>query len=202
MKDRLVILNISPSVTVHEAIEEDFLDYDKLFSRYYVDFKSKIKQNHIFTCANEMSGNQLLVSLRESNLEDHQVTTHNVFKKRFPGSKKYATLAEAVNNWTKDMKATSKDLLEIIVSEGLNAYKQVEMHKNYRPIVPPQYQDDVLYKEPPKLIIDVVKTEKHDRKKFKGELNEKKMVVQRKSALKEKIQEYAWGDDASAPNNQ
>ena len=100
------------------------------------------------------------------------------------------------------MKATSKDLLEIIVSEGLNAYKQVEMHKNYRPIVPPQYQDDVLYKEPPKLIIDVVKTEKHDRKKFKGELNEKKMVVQRKSALKEKIQEYAWGDDASVPNNQ
>ncbi len=36
----------------------------------------------------------------------------------------------------------------------------------------------------------------------KGELNEKKMVVQRKSALKEKLQEYAWGDDASVQNNQ
>ncbi len=112
MKDLFVILSISPSVTVHEAIEEDFLDDDKLFSWYYVDFKSKIKQNHIFTCANEMSGNQLLVRLHESNLEDHQVTTHKVFKKRFPGSKKYATFAEAINNWTKDMKATSKDLLE------------------------------------------------------------------------------------------
>ena len=91
---------------------------------------------------------------------------------------------------------------EIIVSEGLNAYKQVEMHKNYQSIVPPQHQDDVLYKEPPKLIIDVVKMEKHNQKKFKGELNNKKMVVQRKLALKEKLQEYAWGDDASVQNNQ
>jgi len=50
------------------------------------------------------------------------------------------------------------------VSEGLNAYKQVEMHKNYRLIVPPKYQDNILYKEPPKLIFDVVKMEKHDQK--------------------------------------
>jgi len=84
---------------------------------------------------------------------------------------------KAVNNWQKDMKASTKELLENIVSEGLNAYKQVEMHKNYRPIVPPKYQYNILYKEPPKLIFDVVKTEKHDRKKFKGELKDMKMVV-------------------------
>jgi hypothetical protein len=47
------------------------------------------------------------------------------------------------------MKALIKDLLAKIVSEGLNAYKQVKIHKNYRPIVPPKYQDNVLYKEPP-----------------------------------------------------
>ena len=165
MEDLLSILNVSPSVTVHEASADDFFDYDKLFSLYYADFRSKIKQNHIFACANEMSGNQLLVRLRESNLEEHPVTTHKVIKKGFYGCKNYATLTEAVNNRPKDMKALTKDLLEKIVSKGLNAYKQVKMHKNYRPIVPPKYQDNILYKELPKLIFDVVKTEKHDRKK-------------------------------------
>ena len=128
MEDLLSILNVSPSVTVHEASADDFFDYDKLFSLYYADFRSKIKQNHIFACANEMSGNQLLVRLRESNLEEHPVTTHKVIKKGFYGCKNYATLMEAVNNRQKDMKALTKDLLENIVSEGLNAYKQVEMH--------------------------------------------------------------------------
>ena len=71
---------------------------------------------------------------------------------------------KAVNNWQKDMKALTKDLLENIVSKGLNAYKQVEMHKNSCPIVPPKYQDNILYKEPPKRIYDVVKMEKHDQK--------------------------------------
>jgi hypothetical protein len=75
-----------------------------------------------------MSGNQLLVRLCESNLEEHPVTTHKVIKKGFYGCKNYATLMEAVNNRQKDMKALTKDLLENIVSEGLNAYKQVEMH--------------------------------------------------------------------------
>ena len=128
MEDLLSILNVSPSVTVHEASADDFFDYDKLFSLYYADFRSKIKQNHIFACANEMSGNQLLVRLRESNLEEHPVTTHKVIKKGFYGCKNYATLMEAVNNRQKDMKALTKDLLENIVSEGLNAYMQVEMH--------------------------------------------------------------------------
>ena len=128
MEDLLSILNVSPSVTVHEASADDFFDYDKLFSLYYADFQSKIKQNHIFACANEMSGNQLLVRLRESNLEEHPVTTHKVIKKGFYGCKNYATLMEAVNNRQKDMKALTKDLLENIVSEGLNAYKQVKMH--------------------------------------------------------------------------
>ena len=90
---------------------------------------------------------------------------------------------------------------ETIVSKRRRKTKDT-INQKKGPMMPPQYQDDVLYKEPPKLIIDVVKTEKHDWKIFKGELNEKKMVVQRKSALKEKIQEYAWGDDASVPNNQ
>jgi len=81
MEDLLSILNVSPSVTVHEASADDFFDYDKLFSVYYVDFRSKIKQNQIFACANEMSGNQLLVRLCESNLEEHPVTIHKVIKK-------------------------------------------------------------------------------------------------------------------------
>jgi len=38
MEDLLSILNVSPSVTVHEASADDFFVYDKLFSLYYVDF--------------------------------------------------------------------------------------------------------------------------------------------------------------------
>ncbi len=78
--------------------------------------------------------------------------------------KNYATFTEEVNNRPKDIQASTKDQLEKSVSEGLNAYKQVKMHKNYRLIVPPKYQDNILYKEPPKLIFDVVKMEKHDQK--------------------------------------
>ena len=107
MEDLLSILNVSPLVTVHEASADDFFDYDKLFSLYYVDFQSKIKQNHIFASANEMSGNQLLVRLCESNLEEHPVTTHTVIKKGFYGCKNYATLMEAVNNRQKDTKAST-----------------------------------------------------------------------------------------------
>ncbi len=59
-----------------------------------------------------MSGNQLLVRLRDSNLEEHPVTTHKVIKKGFYGCKNYATLTEAVNNRPKDIKASTKDLLE------------------------------------------------------------------------------------------
>ena len=42
--------------------------------------------------------------------------------------------------------------------------------------------------------------EKHD-KKIKGELSKKKLVVQRKLALKEKLEQCAWGDGASGQSN-
>ena len=49
-----------------------------------------------------------------------------------------------------------------IPNVGLNLYKMVEMYKNYRPIVPDEFQSDELYAEPSAEVWKKVKTEKID----------------------------------------
>ena len=68
------------------------------------------------------------------------------------------------------------------------------MYHNYRAIVPPEHWDNVLYKEPSKEILELVKSEKKDRQVFRGGLNEKKLDVQRKESIMAKIESVAYGD--------
>ena len=139
-------LSASDSVTIWPSEPDDFLNYDALFDDIYRDLAGKVKQNHIFSC----SGDCLLpiISLRESNLEEHQVSNHAVSKK----TRKFINAGELM--------AHSSTLLLPINCLGLNPYKMVEMWKNYRPMVPMEFQDDLMYSKPDEKTMAKVKDEK------------------------------------------
>jgi hypothetical protein len=53
-----------------------------------------------------------------------------------------------------ELKAHSSALLLPIKCLGMNLYKIVEMWKNYRPMVPMEYQVDELYAKPDAKVMD------------------------------------------------
>ena len=165
-------LSSSDSVTIWPSDPNDFLNYDALFDDIYRDLAGKVKQNHIFSC----SGDCLLpiISLRESNLEEHQVSSHAVSKK----TRKF--------NDTVELKAHSLTLLLPINCLGLNPYKKVEMWKNYRPMVPMEFQDDLMYSKPDEKTMAKVK----DEKIYRAETRE---VLKARKYGKDTIEDRAFG---------
>ena len=59
-------LDTSASVTVHQPIGNDFLDYEKLLDGIYNKLTGHIKKNHIFYCEYDA-----VMKLRQSNLLEH-----------------------------------------------------------------------------------------------------------------------------------
>ena len=156
-----------------------------------------VQQNHIFSCtpAEDQVGRSLLVNLCESNLPEHKVVTHNSIKRDFHRNQKYPTKDAVIANRRIDIKAYSREILMQIPCSGLNPYKQVEMWKKFRHIVPPEHQSDPLYDRPSKTIFENVEGEKKKRKTFKGEINAKKLDAQRKANILAKVEAEAKGLD-------
>ena len=69
---------------------------------------------------------------------------------------------------------------------GLNPYKIVELWKNYRPMVPVEFQSDILYAEPDAEIMAKVK----DEKIFRGE-SRKILKAKKYGVAKESVEEIA-----------
>jgi hypothetical protein len=134
------------SVRIWPSKPNNFFNYDALFSDIYHNISEKVKQNHNFSCSN----NCLLpiISLQESNLDEHQVSNHAVSKK----TQKFNNAVELV--------AHLSTLLLPINCLGLNPYKKVEMWKNYRPMVPIEFQDDSMYSKPDAKTMAKVKDKK------------------------------------------
>ncbi len=137
MMEKLIdALSVSDSITVIPTMPNDFWDWDWLLSDMYRDILGQIKVNHIFSCS---SDNLLVMTLglRKSNLEEHGVIVHKISK---------------VRAWRFDGLVVVQVHLEKILKPlndiGLNPYKAVEMWKNYCPVVPLDYHDNVLYVEP------------------------------------------------------
>ena len=165
-------LDRSPMVTTHQAIPDDFRDYDKLLCDIYRPLLSKIKKNHIFSCNNV--GDQM--TLRQSDLAEHTAVSFNLRKKGIWEDMTRDKLAE-----------TSNSVLAVpIPNAGLNPYKVVEMFKNYRPNVPDEFQSDESYAEPSKEVWSKVKTEKIDRAEFRA-----KLKVTKYSDKKERVESMA-----------
>ena len=180
-------LDVSESVTVHPTQADDIFDYESFLDMFYSDFKGKVKQHHIFSCNYNSSrvGNKINVELRESNLDIHPITTHNAIKTGFFGrTENYAKgskgLREAIMNRPTDIARYKAEYLRNVEPPSINIYKRVELHTKYKHIVPIEFQDDILYEEPPQSVIDAVKAEKKSRGEFKKDLNAEKKKVSRK----------------------
>ncbi len=167
MQALLDCLSVSDSVMVVPTVHEDFINFDALFDDIYRPLAGKVKQNHIFSCSGD---NSLLpvIQLRVSNLDEHQVTYFKASKK----SQKFNSAAE--------LKAHSSTLLLPIKCLGMNPYKMVEMWKNYKLLVPLEYQDDVLHAKPDAKVMAKVKDENNYRaesravskaKKYEGDMD-------------------------------
>ena len=80
--------------------------------------------------------------------------------------------------------------MERVPCVGLNPYKQVELFKNYRPVIPFELQSDELYAEPSDNVKRKVKTEKIDRSAFR-----QKMKAMKYAEDKDRIESLAFGND-------
>ena len=168
-------LSFSDSITVHATTADQFFDYDGYFDSYYRDFEGMVKQNHIFSShQNSRVDNRFLVDLRESNLEEHGISHHQVIKRNFPGRTNYTTLKEAIANRPKDMRQSFRGHLQPIIPPGINPYKQIELKDKYEELVPVEDKDCGLYDEPAPEIRAVVVQEKNKRKVLRVDLKEAK----------------------------
>ena len=79
-----------------------------------------------------------------------------------------------------DTKALRAKYLKSIEAPGINIFKRVEMNIKYRPVLPIEHQDDVLYEEPTPEVFAAVKEEKAKRGAFKKTLNAEKARVSKK----------------------
>ncbi len=132
--DKLVrTLDKSSSLTIHPTVAKDFLNYSKLLDGLYWPLTGNIKTNHIFSCTD----NETQITIRKSNLKEHQEHVLNL-RKRDTWDR--VTRAQLIDH--------AAEVLKPIQCVGLNPYKIVEMYKNYRPSVPIEYHSDVMYVEP------------------------------------------------------
>jgi hypothetical protein len=120
--DELVqMLDKSLLLTIHPTVAEDCLDYSKLLDSLYQPLTGNIKTNHIFPCTD----NRKQITIRWSNLKEHQEYVLNLWKR---GTWDGVTWAQLIEHTDK--------VLKPIQCVGLNPYKIVEMYKNYRPNAP------------------------------------------------------------------
>ena len=142
MDKLLEALSVSWKITIIQTKHGDFLDYDKLFKVAYDDLKGVVTKNHIFTCGIVDTDNQLWMSIRESDLDDGDVTKHIATKR---GKRSAA-----------DPKAHMNQLLKPITPPGINSDKLVELYAKYHPVVPEDYWEDELYVKPADKVLQKV----------------------------------------------
>jgi hypothetical protein len=70
----------------------------------------------------------------------------------------------------------------------MNPYKDVEMWKNYGPIIPVKYQSNVMYVEPSAMVRAKVKDQKTNRSEFRATHKDKKY------AGKELVENVVFGN--------
>ena len=102
----------------------------------------------------------------------------------FQTSKKSQKFNSAV-----ELNAHSSTPLLSIKCLGMNPYKMVEMWKNYRPMVPMEYQDNELYAKPDVKVMANVKDEKIYRAESRAVLKAKKY-----GGVKDTLEDIAFGD--------
>jgi hypothetical protein len=165
--DKLLLL------TIHPTMAKDFLNHSKLLDSLYRPLTGNIKTNHILSCTDDNTP----ITIRQSNLEEHQEYVLNLWMRSTWDGVTWAQLIEHANK-----------VLKPIQCVGLNQYKIVEMYKNYRPNVPVEYHYNVMCADPSEEVWSKVKVEKMERSEFRANLKAKKY------AGKEQIESMAFGN--------
>ena len=88
-----------------------------------------------------------------------------------------------------EVRAHSQMRLKMMDYVGMNPYKVVELWKNYRDNVPPEFHENALYAEPTAAQWAKVKVEKSDRSEFRATQKAKKY------AAKERVESLAFDGD-------
>jgi len=107
MQELFTVLNTSGHVTIHSTKPDDFADWNTFLNLFYGKYSQSdsgglIKQNHIFSCnySQDRVGNQLVVNLQRSNLDEHNALKH-FWSELNEDKKKVQRKAEAktAENW-------------------------------------------------------------------------------------------------------
>jgi hypothetical protein len=171
MEMLLEVCGRSPLVTVCRVEDGDFKeDYESFFQLFYERYNPILKW-HLFSCQFPTSRTaRLCVSMRESNLPEHRPKNVYVVKTNFldfqnlpPGLfQQPPTFQEALKLRREMLFAplNEADLLDVIPFKGVPEFKQVQMYKNFRQFLPPDYQDITC----PRPSDDVLKRQKDDQK--------------------------------------
>jgi hypothetical protein len=156
----------SPHVTVVPVVDGDFKDYDYFFDLFYGRIAA-VTKSHIFSCKRPSDGSvytdgvKLMVSVKESNLDEHPTKTTNLIKPNmmlFNGDGTEGSLQEAVASRLSLLQRA--DFLDPLPFKGIPEFKQVQLYRNYRKFVPAPYQDEIC----PKPSEEVLKRQKDDQK--------------------------------------
>jgi hypothetical protein len=174
----LEVCGKSPHVTVVGVEDGDFKDYDYFLGLFYCRMAG-IKKGHIFSCTRPPSndgsvytdGTKLLVSVKESNLDEHPTKKINIVWPKmmlFNADGTEGTLQEAVASRLSLLQRA--DFLDHLPFQGVPEFKQVQLYNNYRKFIPLHLQDEIC----PRPSDQVLKRQKQDQKKRLEEKWEKK----------------------------
>jgi hypothetical protein len=131
----------SPHVTVVPVVDGDFKDYDYFFDLFYGKI-SAVTKSHIFSCKRPSNdsvytdGVKLMVSVKESNLDEHSTKTTNLLTPKmmlFNADGTEGTLQEAVASRLSLLQRA--DFLDHLPFKGIPEFKQVQLYKNYRKLL-------------------------------------------------------------------
>jgi len=174
----------SPHVKVLPLQEDDMKKYGDFLSLFYRKLP-KIENLHLFSCdIASATDKKLEMVILESDLPGCKQFKFNAFKQGFEGRSQYpkgqAGLKEAIRNRKRLM---AEEEIAIIQTAGINPYKQVEMHDNYRKNVPEQYWA-VTCPEPSAEVLAMVRAEKDSRAEVKKlKEDQKKYILRQRREL-------------------
>ncbi len=114
----------------------------------------------------------------------------------FPEGKKIK-LQVAVATRPLIMRCALEEKLKIIKCLGLNIYKQLELYKHYKPIIPQEWWGDWMYQKPTEAVIKAVAKEKKERAVFCGRVNVMKVKAGREAKLERKNETKSKVETAS-----
>jgi hypothetical protein len=176
----LDICNKSEHCTILPVEDGDFCDYQGWLDRFYrkqATIGIKLLEQQIFSCSTDNNTNgRINLTVRKSDLDGDLPTMACIAKCRATNPLPLLPSASRTSKLTSPA---------VIPFEGIPTFKQVQLYKNFRCLLPTEYQDVTC----PKPSIEALKMEEEDQKRRKMA---KKFKVELEAQAMEKSVEIAY----------